>query len=66
MINEAPGGLYFISGGSGLDMVMEWSAAMFDRLIQAFEHLQQRYDFILFDMGAGATQRSIELDCCCR
>ncbi len=40
---------------------MEWSADMFDRLIQAFEHLQQRYDFILFDMGAGATQRSIEL-----
>ncbi len=61
VVNEAPGGLSFISGGSGLDMVMEWSAAMFDRLIQAFEHLQQRYDFILFDMGAGATQRSIEL-----
>jgi len=61
VVNEAPGGLSFISGGSGLDMVMEWSAAMFDRLIQAFEHLQQKYDFILFDMGAGATQRSIEL-----
>ncbi|MBO0603050.1 MinD/ParA family protein [Sporosarcina sp. E16_3] len=61
VVNEAPGGLSFISGGSGLDRVMEWSAAMFDRLIQAFEHLQQRYDFILFDMGAGATQRSIEL-----
>lgn len=61
VVNEAPGGLAFISGGSGLDMVMEWSAAMFDRLIQAFEYLQQKYDFILFDMGAGATQRSIEL-----
>lgn len=61
VVNEAPGGLSFISGGSGLDMVMEWSAAMFDRLIQAFEYLQQKYDFILFDMGAGATQRSIEL-----
>ncbi len=61
VVNEAPGGLSFISGGSGLDMVMEWSEAMFDRLIQAFEHLQQRYDFILFDMGAGATQRSIDL-----
>jgi flagellar biosynthesis protein FlhG len=61
VINEAPGGLSFISGGSGLDTVMEWSTDMFDRLIQAFEHLQQRYDFILFDMGAGATQRSIEL-----
>ncbi|KAA0966497.1 MinD/ParA family protein [Sporosarcina sp. ANT_H38] len=61
VVNEAPGGLSFISGGSGLDMVMEWSKEMFDRLIEAFEHLQQTYDFILFDMGAGATQRTIEL-----
>ena len=40
---------------------MEWSTEMFDRLIQAFEQLQKEYDFILFDMGAGATQSSIEL-----
>ena len=61
VINETPEGLHFISGGSGLDTVMEWSKEMFERLIQAFEHLQQTYDFILFDMGAGATQSSIEL-----
>ena len=34
---------------------------MFNRLILAFEQLQKNYDFILFDMGAGATQRSIDL-----
>ncbi len=61
VINEAPGGLSFISGGSGLDTVLEWSLDMFERLMQAFEHLQKMYDFILFDMGAGATQSSIEL-----
>lgn len=61
VINETSEGLHFISGGSGLDNVLEWSTAMFDLLIQAFEFLQQQYDFILFDMGAGATQRSIEL-----
>ena len=61
VINEAPGDLSFISGGSGLDTVMEWSSETFERLIQAFEHLQKVYDFILFDMGAGATQSSIEL-----
>ena len=61
IINETPEGLHFISGGSGLDNVLEWSKEMFERLIQAFEYLQQKYDFILFDMGAGATQRSIEL-----
>ena len=40
---------------------MEWSEDMFNRLINAFEFLQQEYDFILFDMGAGATQHAIEL-----
>lgn len=61
VINETSEGLHFISGGSGLDDVLEWSEEMFERLIQAFEYLQKKYDFILFDMGAGATQRSIEL-----
>ena len=40
---------------------MEWSETMFERLIEAFEQLQKEYDFILFDMGAGATQSAIEL-----
>lgn len=61
VINEAIGGLHFISGGSGLDTVMEWSETMFSRLIAAFEQLQKEYDFILFDMGAGATRTAIEL-----
>ena len=61
VINAAPENLDFISGGSGLDSVMEWSDYIFNRLIQAFEQLQKEYDFILFDMGAGATQRVIEL-----
>lgn len=61
IINHAPEGLDFISGGSGLDMVMEWSESMFERLISAFEYLQKEYDFVLFDMGAGATQSAIEL-----
>lgn len=61
IVNKAPEGLDFIAGGSGLDTVMEWSELMFDRLIIAFEQLQKEYDFILFDMGAGATQSMINL-----
>jgi len=61
VINKAPEGLDFISGGSGLNSVMEWSEAMFKRLITAFEYLQTEYDFILFDMGAGASQHVIDL-----
>lgn len=59
--NETEEGLHFISGGSGLDEVMEWSDAMFERLTYAFDYLQRTYDFVLFDMGAGATQRAIDL-----
>lgn len=61
VINTEDGGMTFISGGSGMDSVLDWSEDMFERLIGAFEQLQKEYDFILFDMGAGATQRSIEL-----
>lgn len=61
VINTDEDGLTFISGGSGLDSVLDWSEDMFERLLAAFEQLQKEFDFILFDMGAGATQRSIEL-----
>lgn len=54
-------GLSFISGGSGLETVLEWTENRFDRLIKAFEALQKQYDYILFDMGAGASESSIEL-----
>jgi len=61
VINVTADGLHFISGGSGLDKIMDWSDDNFKRLLLAFEHLQKEYDFILFDMGAGATQSAIEL-----
>ena len=61
VINSTPEGLDFISGGSGLDKVLDWSDKMFDRLIIAFEQLQRKYDVILFDMGAGVTRSAIEL-----
>lgn len=61
VINSTPEGLDFISGGSGLDAVLDWSDTMFDRLLIAFEQLQRTYDVILFDMGAGATRNAIEL-----
>jgi flagellar biosynthesis protein FlhG len=61
VINTDEDGLPFISGGSGLDSVLDWSEDMFDRLLEGFEQLQKEYDYILFDMGAGASQHSIDL-----
>ncbi|MBE1553444.1 AAA family ATPase [Sporosarcina limicola] len=59
VINKAPEGLTFISGGSDLATIMEWSEEMFKRFTQALECLQKEYDFILFDIGA--TQQPLEL-----
>lgn len=58
---EGPYGLRYISGGSGLSTLMEWSDDMFERLLHAFEELQKNFDYILFDMGAGATNWSLDL-----
>lgn len=58
---EGPYSLQYISGGSGLSSVVEWSKEMFDLLINAFEELQKSYDYVLFDMGAGAANWSIDL-----
>lgn len=41
--------------------LMEWSDKMFNRLIEAFEALQKSFDYIVFDMGAGATNWSLDL-----
>lgn len=61
VIYDGPNGLNYISGGSGMSSLVEWSPIMFEKLIAAFEQLQKKFDFILFDMGAGATSWSLEL-----
>jgi flagellar biosynthesis protein FlhG len=58
---EAPEGVHYASGGSGMSSLMEWSDATFNRLITALETLQKDYDFVLFDMGAGIADWSLDL-----
>lgn len=55
------GNIDYVSGGSAMTSIIEWNELMFDRLITAFEMLQQKYDYIIFDMGAGATEWSLQL-----
>ncbi|MEK4629532.1 MAG: MinD/ParA family protein [Solibacillus sp.] len=54
-------GVNYISGGSGMGTIMEWSDATFGRLTYALESLQKDYDFVLFDMGAGIADWSLDL-----
>lgn len=60
VIHREESNLDFIAGGSGMSSLLRWSDVMFDRLIFAFNELQKNYDFILFDMGAGATEWSLQ------
>lgn len=60
IIHEDEANLDFIAGGSGMASLLRWSDLMFERLIFAFNELQKNYDFILFDMGAGATDWSLQ------
>ncbi|QFF98550.1 MinD/ParA family protein [Psychrobacillus glaciei] len=61
VLYEGPNNLQYISGGSGLSGVMEWNEEMFGRLVEAFEFMQKNYDYIVFDMGAGATSQTLDL-----
>ncbi|MGN7478510.1 MinD/ParA family protein [Solibacillus silvestris] len=58
---EMQEGVSYISGGSGMSSLMDWSPVVFGRLIEAFDTLQKTYDFVLFDMGAGVVDWSLDL-----
>lgn len=61
IIFRGPENIHYISGGSGFSSVVEWSEEMFEAFIHGFEELQKSYDFILFDMGAGASNWSLDI-----
>lgn len=61
ILYPGPYNIHYISGGSGLSSVVEWTEEMFEALIHGFEALQKDYDFILFDMGAGASNWALDI-----
>ncbi|WP_235420911.1 MinD/ParA family protein [Jeotgalibacillus soli] len=61
VVQKGPGGLFYISGGSGLNRMVEWKDIQVDRLLRGFEDLQKEYDYLIFDMGAGASANGLEL-----
>lgn len=60
IIEKGPEKIDFISGGSGLTKMFKLSPLKFERFIQQLESLYQQYDYIILDMGAGATEDSIQ------
>jgi len=59
LVEHGPEGLDYISGGSGLGSFFEMNEQQKLRFYQQYETLSKMYDYVLFDMGAGATKESI-------
>ncbi|UKS67150.1 MinD/ParA family protein [Rossellomorea marisflavi] len=53
-------GISYISGGNGLKDLVEWHGERMERFFEGLKELMRHYDYILFDMGAGATSATIE------
>lgn len=59
IIEIGPNNLSYIAGGSGLSEVFQLDETKFQHFHSQFESLITSYDYILFDMGAGATNDSL-------
>ncbi len=53
ILQEGPFGIKLLSGGSGIVELSNITAREQDILIEAFSYLEEEYDFILIDTGAG-------------
>lgn len=64
-LNEAimngPEGLHYIAGGSGLSHLVNIDDRRANEFTQDLSALITKYDFVIFDMGAGLTNESIKL-----
>ncbi|GAB3794750.1 MinD/ParA family protein [Virgibacillus kimchii] len=59
IIEQGPGGLSYIAGGSGLNSLFKADSNMMDYFFAQYEQLVCMYDYIIFDMGAGVTEEHI-------
>ncbi len=55
IISEGPLGIKFLSGGSGIKEITKISTLEQERLINCFAYLDEKFDYILVDTGAGVS-----------
>jgi flagellar biosynthesis protein FlhG len=61
IICQGPCGLSYISAGNGFSEIVELNAEMLERLLRDLEQIQNLYDYIIFDMGAGASHSNLQV-----
>lgn len=59
VIETISNGLSYITAGSGLTDLFQMNEEKIHFFLDQFNHVLDRYDFIFFDMGAGATKESL-------
>ncbi|RSL33185.1 MinD/ParA family protein [Salibacterium salarium] len=59
IMEEGPLGLQIVAGGSGLSDIFEMTASKKERFSRQMDLLDGAFDYIIFDMGAGATADSL-------
>lgn len=60
IIEKGPGGIAFISGGTGFSKVFQLNERKFNRFVEQLEKLNGGYNYIIFDMGAGVNENSLK------
>jgi len=59
MITEVPGGIHYISGGTGLSQFTKMTEESLQDFFDQFASLMSDYDYVIFDMGAGMSESSL-------
>lgn len=59
IIEVGPKSIAYISAGSGLSTVFNMDEAKLNYFLDQFNQISSEYDYIFFDMGAGATNESL-------
>ncbi|WP_026906137.1 MinD/ParA family protein [Paucisalibacillus globulus] len=60
IMEVGPNNLKYIAGGSGLSTIFSVDQQKMNYFLMQYEEVVQQFDYIIFDMGAGATHASID------
>ncbi len=61
LIEKGPEGISFIHGGSAFSELFEWKESFKEKWIAALNQLVNEFDYLIFDMGAGASKESLNI-----
>lgn len=64
ILTVGPEQISYITGGTGLSNLFTLDEKKFSRFMEEFNELLNRYDYIIFDMGAGITEDSAKFLLC--